>query len=308
MNTTQMKISIPTDENGLVGRQCPTCQEYFSVKFGTGLPTSDHICPYCGYTASSNEFFTQEQNDYIVSLLSKEFIEPAIRDLNKSFKNLERSSSKYIKIKVKTNDVSFPIKSYQEKILETHVTCDNCGLVFSIYGVFSNCPDCGKLNSLIILKRSLESCEKRIKLSETPEASEISEDLLSDALEQSVSSFDAFGKSLMKKYPTIFPSKSRNLFQNILLLEETLKDKFDKSIADFVGQEKSKLVKEMFQVRHIQTHNAGVIDNDFIKKIPEYSNNLGRKYKLKKENVSKNIESIGLLAQEILNLLENRLA
>jgi Zn finger protein HypA/HybF involved in hydrogenase expression len=45
------------------------------------------------------------------------------------------------------------IKHYQEKILETNIACDNCGLVFSIYGVFSNCPDCGRLNAKVIFEK-----------------------------------------------------------------------------------------------------------------------------------------------------------
>lgn len=306
-DTTQIKISIPTDEDGLVGRQCPKCNGYFKIKFGTGLPTSDHICPYCEHKAGSNQFLTEEQNEYIKSIITKKFIEPAIHDLNASFKKLEKSSSKFLKIKVKVNNVSFPIKYYQEKLLETEVTCDNCGLVFSIYGVFSNCPDCGKLNSLLILKRSLESCKKRIKLSETLEAAEISEDLVSDALEKSVSSFDSFGKSLIRKYSTIFPKKSKNLFQNLQLLEESLKNNFHKDIKDYLGQERTELVRKMFQVRHIQTHNAGVIDEDFVKKVPYYLSKIGRKYKLDKSEINTFIENIDELAEKIINSLESNL-
>jgi Zn finger protein HypA/HybF involved in hydrogenase expression len=37
--------------------------------------------------------------------------------------------------------------------VETNIACDNCGLVFSIYGVFSNCPDCGRLNAKVIFEK-----------------------------------------------------------------------------------------------------------------------------------------------------------
>lgn len=43
----------------------------------------------------------------------------------------------------------------------------------------------------------------------------------------------------------------------------------------------------MFQVRHIYEHNAGVIDNDFIKKLPDYSSLFGRKYPLTGDEISK---------------------
>ena len=44
----QMSISIPTDENGYLGRECPekSCEGYFKIKPGTGLPSAtDCICP-----------------------------------------------------------------------------------------------------------------------------------------------------------------------------------------------------------------------------------------------------------------------
>jgi hypothetical protein len=41
----------------------------------------------------------------------------------------------------------------------------------------------------------------------------------------------------------------------------------------------------MFQVRHIYEHNAGVIDSEFVMKLPAYSHQLGRKFPLKKDDV-----------------------
>lgn len=51
MTTRTFTIQLPTDGNGLVGRQCTKndCNKYFKVKPGTGLskPTQA-FCPYCG--------------------------------------------------------------------------------------------------------------------------------------------------------------------------------------------------------------------------------------------------------------------
>lgn len=43
----------------------------------------------------------------------------------------------------------------------------------------------------------------------------------------------------------------------------------------------------MFQVKHIYEHSAGEIDNDFIKKLPEHSNIIGRKYQLTEEEIKR---------------------
>lgn len=304
-NIKTVKISIKTDEHGLVGRQCPECERDFKVKFGTGLSVTTQICPYCGHKGEGNEFFTTDQNDYIRSYLTKEFLEPGIRDLQSSFKKLENSSSKYFKIKVQSNNVSFSLKDYEEKKLETEVECNNCGLIFSIYGVFSNCPDCGKLNSLIILKRSLETCRKKIDLSKNPDVPlDIAEALVSDSLGGTVSSFDSFGKSIRKKYPLIFPSTPKNLFQNISLLDEILLKEFTEGIEKYVGKDEKELLLLMFQVRHIQIHNTGVVDEDFIRKLPNLWNLIGRKYNLVTDDVLKFIDSLEVLSEKIMRNLE----
>lgn len=71
MNTTTYKVPLTTDENGLVGRECPQCHKYFKVKFGTGLPTTEHICPYCEYKSSSNNFLPQSKLNIFKALWHK---------------------------------------------------------------------------------------------------------------------------------------------------------------------------------------------------------------------------------------------
>lgn len=43
----------------------------------------------------------------------------------------------------------------------------------------------------------------------------------------------------------------------------------------------------MFQAKHIYEHTAGVIDSDFVKKLPVYAHLLRRKFPLKEDDVSK---------------------
>jgi hypothetical protein len=60
-----IKISLPTDENGLVGRECPNppCHGYFKVRSGTGLKGNNLPChcPYCGYTAGYDQFLQKSK-------------------------------------------------------------------------------------------------------------------------------------------------------------------------------------------------------------------------------------------------------
>src|SRR5205814_707782 len=117
--------------------------------------------PYCDHTVELQDFITQDQRDYLTSIAANEFLLPMLRDFAKS---LETLSNDVVTFKANTNIPAFPIQHYQEKVLETDVTCDTCGLVFSIYGVFSNCPACGKLNARVIYNSSLDVLSKKLVL------------------------------------------------------------------------------------------------------------------------------------------------
>ena len=276
----KMRIGFTPDENGLMGRECPSCGEYFKVKFGTGLPITYHMCPYCGHKDDVSKFITKDQRKYMEGVIANEVIAPALENffesLQKELKNFKKSNT----------PIAFDIKHYKEKNLETNVICDNCGLNFSIYGVFSNCPDCGQLNAKVIFDKSIEVSNKKLQSykDESLDPS-IRNDLPKDALNGGVSAFDALGKALKTKHD--IHSKPRNLFQNIDELNKFLQSKFGKSIADYTSEEDFKFLFKMFQVRHIYEHNAGVIDNDFIAKLPEYSKSIRRKYQLTEEEIER---------------------
>lgn len=307
-----IKFNLPPDEQGLIGRECPKCQQYFKVKSGTGLPTSTCHCPYCLYTGSHNEFFTKDQVEYAKSVALKEameqVIEPDFRKLERSFKELERATrGGFIQIKVKTkrSPMVIPPSYYREKEVETYVICDHCGLEFAIYGVFANCSDCGKLNALTIFSKSIEVARKRLHILDSiKDEVELQGGILEDALSGGVSAFDALGKVLQSRYPAIFPQKPKNLFQNLEVLSDALSKSGGKSLSDMIGKENFEFLFEMFQVRHIYEHNMGVIDDNFVRKIPNLGHLKNRKYPLEKGKIEKFLAIVLEGGNKILKIVE----
>jgi Zn finger protein HypA/HybF involved in hydrogenase expression len=282
MGNLNVSVTIPLDENGMMGRECLECKQYFKLKPGTGLETDYCHCPYCDYEGNADTFWTQAQLEYAQSIAMQQafnkIIKPQLNKLTNSFKQLERNSTNsFIQFKVKTtgDNIRLPIKYYSESELETNLTCDNCRLDFAIYGVFSNCPDCNKTNAFLIYEKSIEVIKKKLAIFSKPEIpDDIIEISLSSVLTSLISAFDGLGKELRNKKPDHYPSKPRNLFQSIYVLNEKMDNLISNNHSNFNG-----LIK-YFQIRHIFEHNMGVVDSDCVKKVPELSNLSGRKYKL----------------------------
>ncbi len=305
MDEKTISVPMEADENGLFGRECPSCGMYFKIKPVTDLTTTQGICPYCGYTDILGNFLTQDQRAYLVSVAAREFLGPLFRDFADDLNRMQTPSNGFIQLKISATAPDFPIQYYQEKILETDVACDTCGAVFAIYGVFSNCPICGKLNARVIYDKSLDASNGKLALSGEESIGEhIRADLIKDALLGTVSAFDALGKALRNKHSAVIPTKPLNLFQNLAELDKVLATLTGKHISQYVTPAESDFLFLMFQVRHIYEHNAGVVDSDFVKKEPAYAHLLGRKYPLKKEDVRTFVALMRQLGNAIYNEFE----
>ncbi len=307
----EFSVSLPTDEKGYTGRHCTSCNQYFKIVFGTGADTDTCNCPYCSNVDDYSNFITVDQQKYLDSIIEREIdkrvIKAMLKNLDNSFKSLEKQTKGgLIEIKVKTKN-SFkyiPISYYQERKLETYLECDNCKLKFAIYGVFTQCPDCKELSAISIFLKSIESVKKRINLSIETEDEDLKESLLIDALSGTVSAFDGLGKAIQKKYNQRISNK-KNLFQKLGLLSEEIEKTFGENISKIIGEENYKMMFKMFQVRHLYEHNFGEIDDDFIKKIPNYNDQLKRKYILKPDELFEFSETVETCGKKIIELFKN---
>jgi hypothetical protein len=289
----QMSVPIKTDEDGYLGRECPVaeCLGYFKITPGTGIkdPAPCH-CPYCGHSGDHNTFWTQEQLNYATSVAIRKISDAIHQDL-KSLEFEHRPVGPFglgFSLKVQAGS-PHPIKYYREKQLETAVVCDNCTLRYAIYGVFGWCPDCGVHNSLQILLKNLELARKELALATTLDQ-ELANHLIGDALENSVSAFDGFGRQVCER-------KAIEIrFQNLAGARRKIQDAFGFDFADSLHPGEWEAACRAFQKRHLLAHKMGVIDDDYVQKANDASAVVGRRITLNHVEVEaciKIVESMG---------------
>lgn len=80
----EVSVKIEPDADGYTGRECPTCEKYFKIKFGTGLPGSPPChCPYCNHTGPQTEFWTKQQIEYAQSVAMHQLSGQFLKELKK---------------------------------------------------------------------------------------------------------------------------------------------------------------------------------------------------------------------------------
>ena len=309
---SQFSISLPPDEEGFIGRECPLaeCEGYFKVQPGTGLKGEGlpYHCPYCGQGAGSDKFFTKAQVEYASSVVMREVTGALLKDLKTLEFNHRPRGAFGIGISMKVTGQPTAIRRYRESKLETEVVCDQCTLRYTIFGVFGFCPDCAVHNSLQILNKNLELVQKLLAIAETQEA-QVAQHLIENALEDCVSAFDGFGRETCRVFAEkadISKKAAEIRFQNIAAARARVKEQFSVDFAATTAHEDWKHIMRAFQKRHLLAHKMGVVDDDYLSATSDSPSLLGRKVLIASAEVRELVARLQSLGAELFRLLETK--
>jgi len=305
--TIKIAIPLPPDEGGYIGRNCKNCQNYFKTKPLPGsLRESQNLkCPYCGSNDPADNYTTEDQLHYARSKAMRQMIDQARNRLGKRVDKFNRSTG-YGHIRHTSTPLP-PVRRYEEKELETAVSCEHCGFEYAVYGVYAYCPRCGTRNSVSILLRNCEIVTKELDRSESQKEADrdLYERRLRSCLTDIVSSFDGFGRDIT------IEAKSRDLlvndfrsFQNPENAEKFLKETAGFSIQEMFGPEDWSFFKRCFEKRHLFTHKSGIVDALYLTKTNDREAVVGRKVSLTSAEIAK---FVGLIAKIATALKESPL-
>jgi hypothetical protein len=310
---SQFSISIPPDETGMIGRECPeqSCESYLKIQPGTGLKGDDLPCHclYCGHEWGQDKFFTKAQIKYAESVVLNNVTGALLKDLKSLEFNQKPRGGFGIGISMKVSETATPVRRYCEENLETEVVCDRCALRYMIYGVFGFCPDCGVHNSFQILKKNFDLIEKLLTIADTQEAS-IAQQLIENALEDCVSAFDGFGRETCR----VFGKKAANpksateiRFQNVKGATEKVFEEFGVSFSDAVDPAQWIKIQHAFQKRHLLAHKMGAVDEAYQKTTGVSATSIGKRVSISREDVHELLSGLRAVGYYLYESLEAKL-
>ena len=304
MMDRKIQVTLPLDQEGMLGCQCPadTCGRYFKVNPESGGSVEVEACPYCEAPADSQDFATPEQVEYAMGVAGDQVADLVFARLHgiaDRFNRQQRGGLIELQMDVKRERPT--PRPYSERLLETRVRCDSCTLEFAVYGVFASCPACQRLNALTTCLASLEVARKRVHHANDPNIDNtLRGQFPRDALRDGVSAFDSYGKALRAKYPDRLRSKAKtNLFQDLDALDAELQRGGLPAIDTILPSDEAARLNWFFQARHVYEHNAGVVDDRFIERVSGSAALRGRLLPLPESDLLSGIEALAKLAQAI---------
>jgi hypothetical protein len=287
----ELSVRIPTDEVGMTGRECPSgiCSPgYFKVKPGTGITGHQTVayCPYCRTCGEPSDFSTEAQLEYAKKVAINEAI-GGVNDMVRQALGLDARGKKTIggglfsiEMSLDPARPSFVGRPVEEE-LRRDVICPQCGLQHAVFGLAVWCPDCGAdlfmehvRAELWIVRRILEV----VPLRQEQLGARIAARDVENALEDLVSIFEAVLKAVCRLHlkargrsdeqiATVLESRVRNRFQSVALAREAYQEVVG---GELYGEEQATTISaltEMFEKRHPITHNLGVVDRKYMKRV-----------------------------------------
>jgi hypothetical protein len=318
-----IKVPFPTDDDGMIGRECPNpeCQRYFKIKPGTGITNTglqSMFCPYCESQYPENDFLTQDQLKLMESHF-QQFAHKLIEDLFTGIvrsQSRPRSSKSFVTLKWHYKPGTPPsIYEYVEKELQTTIVCMKCGLQYAVWGVFAVCPDCGQHNLFQTAEANLNMIKHQIKLKENLQAefgkshAEFMQSVVADlapkwienAYEDLVTTFETFCKELdrllLPKAANPEKKKHGNIFQRLNDAHDWFQKQYNFDLSGTVKTAEIDQLRLVFSKRHLLAHNMGIIDQRYIDQNDLSDNILGHKVEVSENEIEQAVEIVQKIFQ-----------
>ena len=293
-NINTFQVSLPSDGDGFVGRACDDsgCRQYFKIL------VPDHLdilhCPYCGSSFSKTDLLTRDQREHLHKVAAEEARVYMENEIQKMLGNVFRSSS-VIKYRPGPRPIKRTIHaSYAERKVDNELACSECGMRFQVYGIFGYCPGC-RCENLHVYDTNLAIIQRKIG-----EATDKHRELR-HAYSDLVSTFEIFCARKARRI-----SSESGRFQSLFDTCGYFKTHANIDMLAPLSPVELLNLRRLFQKRHLCTHGDGVINDRYVKLIPEEKNLLGTKVTLSEAELVEAANAMRKALGELVKQLEHR--
>jgi hypothetical protein len=274
----QSKVSMPTDEEGFFGRQCPAedCRAFFKLEaaeYGAAPEDLRLSCPVCGLMDDHKSFITQDQARRAEAAIH-EMAQGAVRAaLDEAFSGLGHHSGGSVSITYKPGPayIPKPLPTYIEQQTIRTFTCPAGGHRAVIYDLLTVCPYCGPATPpRAVLDDNLAAMARLLDVMEQlPEEHRRDVEAIGGvtalsgrALGGAVAVLQSFVKQLHDRAGKA--AVAGNPWQNVDRLRKQWQEDFSEDPFAHLSASDLTTLRLGFARRHLLEHNNGVADAKYV--------------------------------------------
>ena len=296
------KVSIPCDEDGYLARECPSCSAVFKMlgsEYNTLPADLELTCPYCGHREYHGEFITAAQTKRAIAAAQVLAEQWAHREINRMLSDTFGRSSHSIgqrgsvlSMRIESTPGSPPaLRDLPELTHEKTrrvIQCSTCSNHVAVYSSTAFCPVCGPRPAAAKVLEALDAAEGALRLEDKLAGDErealralgVFERAAVDALESVVGLFESFTREQFTRRVTEAAQLTNgrgNVFQRLDDTAALFSDHASIDLINVAGAERWTRLKVTFAIRHLLTHQQGIVDERFLATGPDNDLSVGQR-------------------------------
>lgn len=320
-DTFEMRVSMPPDDHGFIGRQCPDCAQMFRVDAADyeGLPDDLELsCVYCGHHAEHTDFVTQQQIDRArraVGDLGVQLLGRAAEEIfgRRSKRSPGRSG---FAVEVSFRSTPFypqPLPGIDEEQLIRVRSCAGCEVRYAVFGEHRFCPVCGPLPADVVAFDALGAETARLDgLAQLPAEAVatlreqgVFTRLWVDTMENLVGIVEALASATF--HAAVDDAAARlkgkgNIFQRLVDTADLFVEGGYPDLRTSLDAATWKRLQKAWAVRHVFTHNDGIVDAKYLAKVPDNTARPGQRLTITEATCRQAITDTEALCRAIATL------
>ncbi|WP_329555175.1 hypothetical protein [Streptomyces sp. NBC_00696] len=317
----RVDVSMPLDEDGYFGRQCPECSMSFRMNGEDEKALPDDLelwCVYCGHHQEHSEFMTAQQRDRVMRAAEDLGTQIVNQALSGAFRGLSRGSSRRsgISLSISYKEKPFyprPLPGINEERLARVRTCPGCQVRYAVFDEHRFCPVCGRLPAAPVAFDALQAETARLDalnaVSDEAKAVLREQGVFTrswvDTIENVVGVVEALASALFEASVTDAADRLRgkgNVFQRLADMADLFVAAGYDDIRRILGPETWQRLIETWAARHVFTHNDGIVDEKYLLKVPTSSATVGRRLVISEAACRRAVEDTASLCTALAEL------
>lgn len=293
-----MRVSLPSDDAGHFGRQCPRCKRIFRMHADDyhALPDDQRLtCPYCCAEEAHGEFLTEQQKERARAAVGEYGQQLVAGKLDEVLSDLARKvNSRSGAVRIEYSGRSSrsvrpqPLPPIVEEAPIRERRCARCANRYAVFGEHVACPVCGHLPPRVVADDALDAQEAALAalrqvpgavLDQLREAGSL-ERTAAGALSSVVSILETFLKRAFLDRVTggdTLIAGRGNVFQRLDDAAQLYGDHLGVDLRGAMGTAEWGRLCLLYGMRHLVTHSNAVVDQRHLTRFPGHGFVLGQR-------------------------------